>query len=254
MTPLVRVLVACYPAAWRRRYGDEYAQLLCDIRIHRRPGLVADSLFGAARAHGGVLMSPRSPMTATVWAAGLFTVAGLGFAKLAEDLGGRARGPYVLLVAAAAVALLALLVAAAPAARDRRAWKYAVVPVVGTALWFGVVRVAVATAGGKAGNAAGFAVIAGTGVVVVAATAWAAATALRRVPTGGPGVVARPMVAAGMAVATGAALVWGLQIRSQHPSAQGFLAGPFMPSWIAVVAALAAATALAGSAARRRPV
>ena len=35
---LVRALVACYPARWRTRYGDEYAQLLSDLNIARRPG------------------------------------------------------------------------------------------------------------------------------------------------------------------------------------------------------------------------
>jgi DNA-binding MarR family transcriptional regulator len=61
---LVRALVACCPTGWRRQYGDEYAQLLCDLRAHRRPALIVDSLYGAVRAHGGVLMNHNAPMTA----------------------------------------------------------------------------------------------------------------------------------------------------------------------------------------------
>lgn len=116
---LVRALLACYPHRWRREYGDEYAQLLCDLRAHRRPGLVVDSLRGALRARlheGGPLMPTRSPMTTAVWAAGLFTVAGMGFQKLTEDFTGVAGTVYALLVGAAALALLALVAAAAPTA------------------------------------------------------------------------------------------------------------------------------------------
>jgi hypothetical protein len=238
---LVRALVACYPPQWRRRYGDEYAQLLCDMRVHRRPALIADSLIGAARAYGGVLMSGDSPMTLAVWGAGLFTVAGIGFGKLAEDFTG-ATGPYVLLVVAAAVALLALAV--------------------GAVVWYGVLRLALALSDGhgvhSAPNVAGFVLIAVIGVAVVAATAWAAATVLRRVPAVLPPRL-RPAavmtVATGMAVATVAALIWGLRVHAAQPAVfrgdYGLLATPFVPSWLAVVLALAAATVLAGLSARR---
>jgi hypothetical protein len=259
---LVRALVACYPAGWRRRYGEEYAQLLCDLRVHRRPALIVNSLRGAVRAHGGVLMSGDSPMTLVVWAAGLFTVAGLGFAKLAEDSGGRGGGMYALLVAAAAVALLALAAAAAPTAiallrgRDAGAWKYVAVPVVGAAVWCGVLRLALTFSAGhgvhSTPNVAGFVLIAVTGIAVVAATAWAAATVLRRVPAAQPArlrPVAIVAVAGGMAVATVAALIWGLRVRSGE---QGILATPFIPSWIGLTVALAAATVLAVRAGRRQ--
>ncbi|WP_433303498.1 hypothetical protein ACQP2F_12165 [Actinoplanes sp. CA-030573] len=257
---LVRALVACYPAGWRRRYGDEYAELLCDLRVHRRPGLILDSLGGAARAHGGVLMTRNSPMTAAVRAAGLFTVGGIGFAKLAEDFTGTARGAYVALVLAAAVALLALVAAAAPSlpalVHDRAARRYVAVPVVGAVAWWGVVRLAAAVADGHGAHAAptvtAFLLTAATGVAVVAATAWAAAKVLRRLPE-----AARPrfrpaaltVVAAGMAATTIAALTWGLQIRAGDPAAfrgdDGLLATPFPPSWIAVTLTLTAATAMA---------
>jgi hypothetical protein len=266
---LVRALVACYPAGWRRRYGDEYAELLCDLRVHRRPLLVLDSLFGAVRAHGGVVMSGRSPMTAVVWAAALFTLAGIGFAKLAEDFTGDAGGTYGALVAGAVVALLALAAAAAPTAaamirgQGAGAWKYVTVPVVGLAFWYGVVRLALAVADHhgvhSAPNVAGFALIAAAGVAVLAATAWAASTILRRVPGDQPArlrPVAMTVVAAGMAFATIAAVIWGLRVRSADPGGfrgdNGLLATPFVASWIGVVVALAAATAVATASARRQ--
>jgi len=266
---LIRALVTCYPAGWRRRYGDEYAQLLRDLDIHRRPGLIVDSLLGAVRAHGGVLMTRNHPMNVAIWATGLFTVAGIGFAKLAEDVSGFADGTYALLGSAAAVALLALVVAAAPTAvaliRDghRRAWRYLAVPFMGAAVWYGVLRLALAISDGhrvhSAPNVAGFVLIAVTGTAVVAATAWAACEILRRVPTAPPARLRRVAlitIPAAMAVATVSAVVWGLQVRSADPAGfsgdHGLLATSFVISWIGVVAALAAATVLASLASRRR--
>jgi multidrug transporter EmrE-like cation transporter len=265
---LVRALVACYPARWRDRYGDEYAQVLCDMDVGRRPLLILDSLRGAVRAHGGVLMSKRSPMTVAVWAAGLFTVAGIGFQKVAEDFTGVAGGIYALVVAAAAVALLALAVAALPTAvalvrgRGLGAWKYLAVPVVGVAVWYGVVRFARAISGHgahSAGTVAGFVLVAAVGIAVVAATAWAAVRVLNGSPEAEPArlrPVALPLVAAGMAVTTVAALVWGLRVRSADPAGfrgtHGILATPFVPSWVAAVVLMAAATALAATAGRRQ--
>jgi hypothetical protein len=269
-TWLVRALVACYPQPWRRRYGQEYAQLLCDLRVHRRPGLILDSLRGAARAYGGVLMTDRPPMTAAVWAGGLFTIAGMGFAKLAEDFTGRAAGLYALLVAASAVALLALVAMAVPTAvalvrgRDTGAWRFLAVPAVGAAVWYGIVRLALLLGTGhgvhSAPTVAGFLLVAGGAVALVVATARAAATVLRRVPAAQPARL-RPVAVAtmtgGMAVATLAAVLWGLWLRSTDPAGfhgrHGILATPFVPSWIAVVAALATATALAASAIRGQP-
>jgi hypothetical protein len=261
---LVRALVACYPPGWRERYGDEYAQLLGDLCVHRRPALILDSLRGAVRAHGGVLMARHSPMTVAVWAAGLFTVAGIGFAKLAEDFTGRGGGPYAVLVVASAVALLALVAAAAPSAvallrgRDAGAWKLVAVPFVGFAAWYGILRLALAMSAGhgvhSAPTVAGFVLIAVTGIAVVAATAWAAATVLRRLPVARPTrlrPVALTTVAAGMAAATVAAVIWGLRVRSGSPGPHGILATPFVPSWIGVVLGLAAATLLAVLADRR---
>ena len=251
---LVRALVACYPAGWRRRYGDEYAQLLCDLRIHRRPALIVDSLRGAVRAHGGVLMRNAAPMTVAVWATGLFTVAGIGFAKLAEDFDGAGRTAYTMMVLLAGVTLLALVAAAAPSGiallrgRDAGAWKYVAVPFAGAALWFGVLAVALAI-----GGSTGFVLLALAGIAVVAATAWAAGVVLRRVPAEQPPrlrPVALTVLATGMGLATVAALIWGLQVRTR--GGLGFLATPFLPSWLGIVVALGVATALAAVAGRRQ--
>ncbi len=268
-TRLVRALVACYPVAWRRRYGAEYAQLLCDLRVQRRPGLIVDSLCGAVRAYGGAVMGEGSPTTAVVWAAGLFAVAGTGFAKLAEDFTGRSSGSYVLLVAASAVVLLALAAVLAPTAvallrsRGTGAWRYLAVPLVGAAGWYGVLRLALLLASGRGVHSvptvSGFLLVAGAGIALVAATAWAVATLLRRVPDTRSArlrPVAVTTMAVGMAVATVTAVAWGLPLRSADPTAlhgnHGILATPFVPSWIAVVAAFATATALARTAARRQ--
>ena len=264
---LVRALLGCYPPAWRQRYGEEYAQLLCDLRVHRRPRLMVDSLLGAARVHGGLLMSTRSPFALPIWAAALFTAAGIGFAKLAEDFSGVATTAHTAVIVASAVVLLALAAMAAPAAavlvrgRAAGAWKYVAVPLVAAAAWYGVVRAATAMAAGHAvhsgPNVAAFALIAVTGLGVLAATAWAATRVLQRVPVAGTGRLRSSAVTAmaiGMAGATVAVLVWGLRVRTTDPavfhSSQGLLATSFTFSWIAVVIALCAASVLSAVAAR----
>jgi hypothetical protein len=269
---LVRALVGCYPADWRRRYGSEYSQLLCDLRVHRHPFLVLDSLRGAARAQlapGGSPMSTRSPMTTAVWAVALFTVAGIGFQKLSEDLAGVAAGVRAVLVVAAVVALVSLVVAAAPTAvallrgRDRKAWWYVAVPVVAGAVWFGVVQLAVGLSQPndvRSGATRLAAVVVGiAGVGVVAGTAWAAATVLRRVAAPEPARL-RPVALTILAVAMGAAsvlaLVWGLRVHATAPGAfsgdDGLVATPFVVSWVATVVLMAVAAVLAGVASRRQ--
>jgi hypothetical protein len=266
---LVRSLVACYPARWRRRYGEEYAQLLCDLHVHQRPALILNSLLGAVRAHGGVLMSSDSSTTAVVWAGGLFTVAGLGFVKLTEDFNGYAGGMYLLLVISAAMALLGLVSVAAPTAlamvrgAHRGVLRYVAVPFVGAAVWLGVLRLALAISAGHGvrdtPTVAGFVLIAVAGIAVVATTAWAVTEVLSRVPAAPSGPlrpVALMTVAAAMGVATVAAVMWGLQVRSADPAAfrgdHGILATPFVVNWVAVVVALTASSVMAALATRRR--
>jgi hypothetical protein len=265
----VRALLACYPAGWRRRYGHEYAQLLCDLGVVRRPGVIFDSLRGAVRAHGGVLVSTRSPMTTAVWAGGLFTVAGIGFQKLTEDFARVGGGAYPVVIVAAAIALLALVAASTPTAvtllRNRGAGvgKYLLVPVVGAAVWYGVLRVALTVADGhgvhSAANIAAFVLIAVAGIAVVAATAWAVSVVLHRLPAKQPARL-RPtalvVLAAGMAVTTVSAVIWGLRVQADDPSRfhgnEGILATSFVPSWLGAVAMMVVATALAATAGWRQ--
>lgn len=282
---VVRSLLACYPPGWRRRYGDEYAALLSDSMTKtawvRRPALVANVLRGALDAHvypRGVPMRDRvrTPITTAVWAAGLFTVAGIGFQKMTEDpaLSTAARRhaaigwSFNLLIAAAAIALLALVAAALPTAaamlrgRANGTLKFLAVPPLAIAAWYGVLRVALLIAGQHSVHstrnilAACLIVVAGFGVV--AGIAWAASTVLRRVPADAPARLrpaALTVIAVGMAAATIACLVWGLALHSAVPtgftSTNGILATPLAPSWIVTTVLMATATALAAMASRR---
>jgi hypothetical protein len=274
---MIRALLSCYPRAWRTRYGDEYAVLLADLLAEaspmRRPALVVDILRGAfdARIHpGGPRMFFRTPVTAAIWAAGLFTVAGLGFQKMNEDVG-IAGHPgiavaFVTLICAATIALGALVVAALPAlaamvrGRSVGAWPYLAVPIAGVAAWLAVVIVAQRIAGGHAVGSAptvvGAVLIVGSGLLVVAATAWAASTVLQRVDAPGPARL-RPatlsVIAGGMAVTTVACLGWGAAVLATRQSdAAGLLTTPFLPTWITIIAVMAIATVIASTAARRQ--
>ena len=46
---MIRLLVACYPKAWRRAYGEEFAALLEQTRL--TPRAVLDVLVQAAKLH-----------------------------------------------------------------------------------------------------------------------------------------------------------------------------------------------------------
>ena len=283
---LVRALLSCYPARWRDRYRDEYAVLISDLFAtaawHRHPALVVNTLRGAldARLHpiGALTMRSSSALSVAIWAAGLFTVAGIGFQKLTEDpaimaAAGRHHAigiAFATLVVASAIALLGVVALAVPTAialirtRERAAAKWIAVPPVAVAVWFGVLPVALALAHGhrvhSTATVLAAVLIFGGGIAVVAATAWAAATMLRRTPGIGPArlrPVSLSVLAGGMAVATIACAAWGASVLaaapSWVPSRAGILATPFVPSWIAIVVAMAAATALAVLAAHRRP-
>jgi hypothetical protein len=277
---LVHALVRCHPRRWRERYGEEYTALLNDLITgtgpHERLRIVANALAGALDARlapiGGTTMS-TSPLTTAVWAAGLFTVAGIGFQKLTEDPGPGGHPAmslsFTLLVVAAAVALAALVATALPAAgrmlrgQAAGAWLPAAVPLVAVAAWFGLIQLGRHIAGSRdvhSGPGVAAAVLVfGSGLGVVAATAAAATTVLRRVGPAGPPRL-RPIgltvLGAGMAVATLACLAWGLAVHSAQPSRfsghDGLLAGPFTASWITVLVLMAAATAMAARAASRQ--
>ncbi|WP_158273838.1 hypothetical protein [Micromonospora sp. RP3T] len=208
-------------------------------------------------------MSGDSPLALPVWSAALFTAAGIGFAKLTEDFSRIAATARITMVIASAMALLALATAAAPVAavlvrgRAGGAWRCLVVPLAAVALWYAVIRI-VGHAVPTGPNIAAFAVIAVAGLGVLAATAWAATRISRQVPVAGSDrlrTVAVTAMAVGMAGATISALVWGLRVRTVDAAVfdggQGLVATPFIPSWIAVLSVLCAATVLSGIAARR---
>jgi hypothetical protein len=256
---LVRVLVACYPAEWRRRYGPEYAALLSDsLPAASRTGLALNSLRGAAGAHltrFGVAM--RSPVATAIWAAGLFTAGGIAFQKLSEHVSGA--GVRAVFVLAAAVALAGVVAIAVPAliamirGRTTGAWRYPVAAGAAIAAWFVMLFVTEAVTTGR--TVAGAVVLVAAGLGVIATVAWGAIAVLRRAGDPGPRRL-RPaglvVLAGGMAAATVAALVWGITAQHAHavdPSHGGLLATSFRLSWIVTTLVLAAATAMATSAA-----
>ncbi len=276
---LVRALVACYPPAWRRRYGDEYAALLADTvavtRPWRRVALILNALRGALDARlypGGVpVLASRSPMSVAIWATALFTIAGIGFQRMSEHVTGTGvDAAFAVVVVAATIALAAVVVAALPAlvamlrGRSSSAWRYVGVAVVAVATWFGVLAIGKAIARDRTVhsglNLTGALVVIAAGIAVVAVVAWGAAATLRRVDEPGPDRL-RPLsmtvLAAGMAATTLACLAWGIAVEHAHASVTtgpsgGLLATPFLPSWIVIVVLMAGATLLAGSAARRQ--
>lgn len=217
----------------------------------------------------------RTPMTVAIWATGVFTVAGLGFQKLTEDPALTPvmdRHPAVvwsfrLLVIAAMIALAAIVVAALPTAgamlrgHANGAWRYVPVPFVAFAVWYGILRLALLLAAHQpvhsARNLVAAAMVILAGFGVVALTAWATGTVLNRVQAPVPLRLERTtrlILAAAMAVATAACVVWGLALHAADPvrftSHDGILASPFVPSWIVVTALMMAATALGVRAAR----
>jgi hypothetical protein len=268
---LVRALVACYPTAWRRRYGPEYAALLADsLPTTSRSALVVDSLRGAFDARLtliGAAMS--SPLTAAIWATGLLTVAGIAFQKLSEHVGGAdVRAAFIVLMVAAVVALAGIVAIAAPAlvallhGRSAVAWRYPAIAIVAVGTWFGLLAIAKAIARGhsvhSAANVAGALLIIVAGLAVLATLAWGASATLRRVGAAGPRFLqpaGLTVLAGGMALATVADVAWGIAAQHGHAidrSHGGVLATPFLPSWLVTIALMAAATALAALACRRQ--
>jgi hypothetical protein len=282
---LVRLLLACYPASWRQRYGDEYADLMTSS-FHatgrgRRVGQVSDILRGAldARIHSkGRGMADRStPMTAAVWATGLFTIAVCGLAKMTDDPAliaahnqhAAVNWSFALVPVTAGIAVIALIVAALPAGLamlrkpEWRSLGLLIIPIAACAAWYAGVRLALHFAGGRGAHAgvnltAAVSVTA-SAVIVVGLIAWTAAAVLRRVPAGLPPrgrSAALAVLALGMAAETAACLAWGISVHDTDPAGyhartDGLYATSFLPSWITISALMAAATALAAWASLR---
>ena len=282
---LVRLLLACYPASWRRRYGDEYADLMTRS-FHaagpvRRVGQVSDILRGAldARIHpkGRGMAEHSTPMTAAVWATGVFTVAVSALAKMTDDTTLiAARDHYAaigwsfdLAGVAAGVALLALVAAALPAGlavlqrRDWHSLRLLIIPALGCAAWYALVRLVLLLFNGHSVNSGVKAtvtvIVTGGAVAVVGAIAWTANAVLRRVPVSLPPrgrSAALAILAIGMAATTAACLAWGVALHDADPAGysaghDGLFSTPFAPSWITISVLMAAATVLAARAGLR---
>lgn len=151
------LLIRLYPAAWRARYGDEFAALLEERPLG--PLDVADILLGAfdaqLRLRGqdtgiargrGFLMSLRIGGIAAVVGAALWAVAGVVNSGVIVDVD--ATVPSLLLVAGMPMSLVALAGLSAYQARTEPtlAWAAFLVPSAGTvACLVGLVGVFVAT-------------------------------------------------------------------------------------------------------------
>jgi hypothetical protein len=158
---LARLVLALYPLAYRRRYGEEMEALIEDAGAS--PAAIADLLRGALRAHlrpePGVeeALGPddrlRLGLSSILLCWVVFSAAGLGLYKTTEDHGftvaADAHGllgiahlaiQILALVGAAAVVLGAapLVVIALRQARDRRAVERATVLAVGCLTLFGL--------------------------------------------------------------------------------------------------------------------
>jgi hypothetical protein len=282
---LVRWLVACYPAVWRERYGEEFASVLSDSLtaspVYRLPAFLTNVLYGAVDARlnpEGPFMSERVrvSLVTAVWAAGLFGVAGAGFQKVTEypDLKEAADQhvavgwSYDVLLAAAALALLALVLVAAAAAmglvrqRSMGTLKFLAVPLLAGAAWLGALPLAKWLSGNhgvhSAANLLAIAMLVLASLAVVAATAWTAGVMMRRAQVRALprlGAITLPAVAGTMAAATLACAAWGVGLWVSDPaefnSDDGLVASSLSGSWAAITVVMAAATALAVIASRR---
>lgn len=253
---LARALVGLYPHHWRRRYGDELAEVLTSAMAdgRRRPRLALDSAVGALDAHihpsligGHVPMTDRlRSSTSTAFAAfTAFVVAAGGFAKMTEDqLFSSAAGEhrligwsYRLVMVAAVTAAVAVAAGGLPIVlhigRQARAGRrdllrLLLIPPVSVVVLLAVMVGASRLAGHRgtqvhtAASVSLFLLIVAVGVAAAALCAVSAVAAVRRadLPAGLLRHQVVPMAALSMAMTltSVAALVWGLALRSSNPA------------------------------------
>jgi hypothetical protein len=279
----LRHAIVLYPAAWRRRYGDEFEALLEQTRL--TPRILFDVAVAAVDAH----LNPTAPLRKwpfmferlraselAVFAGWiLFVVSGLGFSKMTEDSAFGAAGganpavglAYDAFGVGAVVALLGVLAAGVPIAwaiarsafRTHR-WRQLsllAVPPVSLAVWIGVTFLLV--------NAVDKPVPDGA-IRVVYFVAWVAVFSLAAVVSTvavtvaaingevAPGLYRRAVtpaliVAGAMAIVVLALAVWGLALLATTPSLfwgnGGVLATSTALTWLGVVAGMGAGAAVA---------
>jgi hypothetical protein len=281
----LRRLMVLYPAAWRRRYGDEFEALLEQTPLTFRT--LFDVGVSAVDAH----LNPTGPMRKwpfmferlrsselavfACWI--LFVVSGLGFAKMTEnwDLfpppGGDSLAiglAYDAVIVGAMVALLGVLVAGVPIAwaiirsalRERR-WRLIAllaVPPLSLTVWVGLTLLLLNTIvpGQKVDEVTKVAAFAAwVGVFCVAAIASTVAVTVAAINSSIPSefylrAVTPALVVAGtMGAVAIAVVVWGLAVLATKPTLfwgyDGLLATSTALSWLGVVAGMGAGAVIA---------
>ena len=281
----LRRLLVLYPAAWRRRYGDEFAALLEQTPLTFRT--LFDVGVSAVDAH----LNPTGPMRKwpfmferlraselAVFAGWIFfVVSGLLFAKMTENWdqlpppGGDSLTiglAYDAVIVGAMVALLGVLVAGVPiawailrAALQERRWGLIatfVVPPLSLAVWIGLTLLLLdqVTPGHKVDEATKVsAFVVWVGVFCVAAAASTVAVSVAALNSSiPPGLYRRAatpasVVAGTMAVVSASVVIWGLAVLATQSSLfwgdHGLLATSTALSWLGVVAGMAVGTAVA---------
>jgi hypothetical protein len=279
----LRRAIVLYPAAWRRRYGDEFEALLEQTRL--TPRILFDVAVAAVDAH----LNPTAPLRKwpfmferlraselAVFAGWiLFVVAGLGFAKMTEDSAFGAAGganpavglAYDAFGVGAVVALLGVLAAGVPivwaiarsAFRTHR-WRQLsllAVPPVSLTVWIGVTFLLVNAVDQPVPDGAMRVVYFVAWVAVFSLAAVVSTVAVTVAAINGevaPGLYRRAVtpaliVAGAMAIVVLALAVWGLALLATTPSLfwgnGGVLATSTALTWLGVVAGMGAGAAVA---------
>lgn len=275
-------LLRLYPAAWRDRYGDEFAALLDDCPSSL--ALVFDVLLGAldARLRRSALTGKVFDMVARIRATAIavfcayiaFVVAGIGYQKLSEyedftaagqahPLVGLAHGAIVV---GAGVALLAVLAGGLPLAfaalrdalahRRRDVLALFAVPVIAFAalVVYGFVALQIANQGGAQSGKHLFLGLIAILVLGAIASSAAVSLAIARSQIGERlyrfALVPTIITALAMAVMFVADLAWGLGLRASEPALfagdGGIVGTSTAASWLVqtLIMGIAAAVAL----------
>jgi hypothetical protein len=284
MMDLTPYLLRLYPAAWRERYGDEFAALLEETPLSLHS--VCDVLLGALDARrlgfGRIsdMLDRLRRAEITIFCAYIaFVVSGLGFAKMTEydDFADATRAhpaigvAFNVLVAGAWIAFAAMLVGGLPlalvAARSAlvaRRWRilallatpaFAFAAFVGYTLVLGQV-VAPALHAGSGPTPTNVVLFLSLAAVFILAAIASTAGVIRAIAASDiperlytfarlPAAVA----VLAMTIVTGALLAWGLGLQTGVPElfngGDGILATNTAANWLANLAVMGLATAVA---------
>ncbi len=285
---LLRLYPAGWRARFADEFAAVLVAVLAGSGRPRRTRVVLDVVVGAVDAHvrrsfepGRKLMPDRVRASAQVafCAFVVFCVAGTGFQKMTEDPRFQAAarthatigGPFDVVVYGAIAAALCVVAGGLPVllAIARQAWsgrrdlrRLLAIPPAAVIGWIALVRVVLAldhSPRHSLVNVVAFLGVVGAFAVVVALSAGALVVATRRADL--PAAVKRvqwlPMtgLSAAMVAVTVGDLVWGLGLRARSPalfhSGNGLLATSMPATWVATVAVMGLATAVAMTATAR---